>query len=112
VEMHKKYAERGLVCVSVSLDKYNVEPEDYKKEKVVKFLNDKGAHFPNFILAEPEKEEKELTEIIGDYAAVPYMVIFDRNGKKVWTSFQQPRLDDKQLEKFIELELEKKAEGE
>src|SRR5262245_36883995 len=40
VEMHKKYAEKGLVCISLSMDKYGDEDE-YKKEKVLKFLKEK-----------------------------------------------------------------------
>jgi thiol-disulfide isomerase/thioredoxin len=110
VEMHKKYADKGLVCVSLSMDKYGVDEEDYKRDKVVKFLKDKGATFPNFILAEPKKDEADFTKLIGDYSAIPYMVIFDRSGKKVWTSDEKPKLNEEQLEKFIEQELAKKGE--
>ena len=109
VEMHKKYAEKGLVCFSLSMDKYGDEDE-YKKEKVLKFLKDKGAAFPNFIVAEPKKDEEAYLKLLGDYSAIPYMVIFDRNGKKVWASDEKPKLNDEQLEKLIEEELEKKAE--
>jgi thiol-disulfide isomerase/thioredoxin len=109
VEMHKKYAEKGLVCFSLSMDKYGDE-DAYKKEKVLKFLKDKGAAFPNFIVAEPKKDEEALLKVLGDYSAIPYMVIFDRNGKKAWASDEKPKLDNEQLEKFIELELAKKAE--
>src|SRR5262245_34541033 len=48
VERHKKYAEKGLVCVSVSMDKMS-NPKAYDKDKVLEFLKDKGATFPNFI---------------------------------------------------------------
>ena len=109
VEMHKKYAEKGLVCVSLSMDKYGDE-DAYNKEKVLKFLKDKGAAFPNFIVAEPKKDEEALLKVLGDYSAIPYMVIFDRNGKKAWASDEKPKLDNEQLEKFIEQELAKKAE--
>jgi thiol-disulfide isomerase/thioredoxin len=107
VEMHKKYADKGLVCMSLSLDKAGVDEADYKKDKVLKFLKDKGAAFPNFIVVEPEKDEEAFKKLIGDYVGIPYMVIFDRTGKKVWTSDE--KLDAKQLEKFIEQELAKKA---
>ena len=110
VEMHKKYADKGLVCVSLSMDKYGVDEEDYKRDKVVKFLKDKGATFPNFILAEPKKDEQAFMKLIGDYSAIPYMIIFDRTGKKVWTSDEKPKLSDEQLEKFVEQELAKKGE--
>ncbi len=107
VELHKKYAEKGLVCVSLSMDKFGDE-DDYKKEKVVKFLKDKGATFPNFIVSEPKKDEEALLKLIGDFQAIPYMVMFDRAGKKVWASDEKPKLDDEQLAKLIEEELAKK----
>jgi len=107
VELHKKYAEKGLVCVSLSMDKFGDE-DDYKKEKVVKFLSDKGATFPNFIVSEPKKDEEALLKLIGDFQAIPYMVMFDRAGKKVWASDEKPKLDDEKLAMLIEAELEKK----
>ena len=107
VEMHNKYADKGLVCVSVSMDKYG-DSDDYKQEKVLKFLKDKKAEFPNFILADPKKDEEGYMKLLGDFSAIPYMVIFDRSGKKVWSSDQKPKLDDEQLEKLIEDELAKK----
>jgi hypothetical protein len=36
------------------------------------------------------------------------MVMFDRSGKKVWSSDENPKITNPQLEKLIELELEKK----
>ncbi|MCE9560499.1 MAG: redoxin family protein [Planctomycetes bacterium] len=105
VELHKKYADKGLVCVSLSMDKF-ADEDDYKKEKVVKFLKDKGATFPNFIVSEPKKDEEALLKILGDFQAIPYMVMYDRTGKKIWTSDE--KLDDEKLAKLIEAELVKK----
>jgi thiol-disulfide isomerase/thioredoxin len=101
VEMHKKYAEKGLVCMSLSMDKYGDE-DAYKKEKVLKFLQEKKATFPNFIVAEPKKDEEALLKLLGDYSAIPYMVIFDRTGRRVWTSDEGPKIKDAELEKKIE----------
>jgi thiol-disulfide isomerase/thioredoxin len=108
VEMHKKYADKGLVCVSLSMDKFGLDDDEYKKDKVVKFLRDKGATFPNFIVSEPKKDEEALLKLIGDFQAIPYMVMFDRDGKKVWASDEKPKLDDEKLEKLIEEQLSKK----
>ena len=108
VEMHKKFAEKGLVCVSISMDKYGDEDE-YKQDKVLKFLKDKAATFPNFIISEPKKDEEPLMKLLGDFSAIPYMVIIDRNGRRIWTSDQKPKLNDEELEKFIEEELAKKS---
>src|SRR5262245_51238138 len=107
VELHKKYADKGLVCVSLSMDKFS-DPDEYKKEKVLDFLKDKKATFPNFIVANPKKDEEPLTKLLGDFSLIPYMVMFDRTGKKVWTSDENPKYTDAQLDKMIELELEKK----
>lgn len=106
VDRHKKYADKGLVCVSLSLDK--LEEEDYKKDKVLKFLKDKGAAFPNYIAADPKKEEEALVKILGDCSAIPYMVMFDKAGKKVWASDETPKLTEEQIDKLIEMELARK----
>jgi thiol-disulfide isomerase/thioredoxin len=107
VELHKKFADKGLTCVSLSMDKFS-DPDDYKKEKVLDFLKEKKATFPNFIVVNPKKDEEPLTKLIGDFSAIPYMVMFDRSGKKVWSSDENPKITNPQLEKLIELELEKK----
>lgn len=107
VEMHKKYADKGLVCVSLSMDKSG--PSDgYSKDKVLAFLKDKGAAFPNFILAEPDKDEKAVQKLLGDFAGIPYMTVFDRSGRRVWASDERPKLSDEQLEKKIEALLAEK----
>lgn len=107
VELHKKYAEKGLVCVSVSMDKFGLDDDEYDKSKIVKFLKEKGAAFPNFIVSEPKKDGAELEKILGDFTAIPYMVIYDRTGKRVWTSDME-KLDNEKLAARIEAELEKK----
>jgi len=106
VELHKKYSEKGLVCVSLSMDKFGDE-DAYKQEKVVKFLKEKGAVFPNFIVTEPKKDEEALMKLLGDFSAIPYMVMFDRTGKKVWAS-DEMKLTDEQLDKKIEEQLAEK----
>lgn len=100
VELNKKYGEKGLACISLSMDKLGDE-DDYKQEKVLKFLKDKGAVFQNFIVAEPKKEEPELKKLLGDFDAIPYMAMFDRSGRKVWTS-DEKKLKDEELDKKIE----------
>ncbi|MFO0823274.1 MAG: TlpA disulfide reductase family protein [Gemmataceae bacterium] len=107
VELHKKYADKGLVCMSLSMDKFGLDDDEYSKEKVVKFLKDKGATFPNFIVLEPKKDGDALMKILGDFEAIPYMVMYDRTGKLVWTSDKE-KLDDEKLDKMIEMELAKK----
>jgi thiol-disulfide isomerase/thioredoxin len=107
VGLSKKYADQGLVVVGVSMDKYG-DADGYQKEKVVKFLGEKGAAFPNFVAAEPKKDEEALTKLLGDYSAIPHMALYDRAGRRVWTSDELPKLKDGELEKKLEAELAKK----
>jgi thiol-disulfide isomerase/thioredoxin len=101
VEMHKKYADKGLVCVSVAMDK--LTPASYSKDKILSFLKDRGAAFPNFAVLEPELDEVPLTKLLGEnYRIIPLMVIFDKAGRKVWGSDAGPAMNDQQLDKFVE----------
>ena len=101
VEMHKKYASKGLVCISLSMDK--LTPTTYRKQPVLEFLKKQGATFPNYVVLEPEDDEKALVARFGeDYRLIPLMVIFDKAGRRVWTSADGPKLSDEQLEKKIE----------
>jgi thiol-disulfide isomerase/thioredoxin len=101
VERHKKYAEKGLVCVSVCMEKVS-KPKEYDKEKVLEFLKEKKATFPNFIVADPDKDEEAFLKLLGDFSLIPYMALFDRNGRRIWASDELPRLTDEQLDKKIE----------
>src|SRR5436190_22743401 len=64
VELHKKYKDKGLTCVSVSMDKEGPK-KAYDKEKVLKFLKEQDAAFANFIVADPDADEKKLNERFG-----------------------------------------------
>ena len=106
VELHKKYKDKGLACVSVSMDKEGPK-KAYDKEKVLKFLKDQDAAFPNFIVADPDADEKKLVERFGKEGGIlPFMAVFGKDGKKVWDS-EQKRLKDEELVKLIEDELGK-----
>jgi thiol-disulfide isomerase/thioredoxin len=101
VETQRKYADKGLVCISLCMDKFNDE-DGYSKEKVLSFLKDKRASLANYIVSEPKQDGKELEKLLGDYLIIPYMVLFDRNGRRVWTSDERPRLGDPEIDKKIE----------
>ena len=96
VELHEKYAARGLVCMSVSMDPQGRD-EDYRKEngrdKVLAFLNGKKAAFPNFIVADPDADEKRLAEVFGKGPGIPYVAVFDKAGRRVWDSASNPTRD-------------------
>jgi thiol-disulfide isomerase/thioredoxin len=104
IELHKKYKDKGLACVSVSMDKEGPK-KSYDKEKVLKFLKDQDAAFPNFIVADPDADEKKLIERFGKEGGIlPFMAVFGKDGKKVWDS-EQKKLKDEELVKLIEDEL-------
>lgn len=108
VELHKKYADKGLTCVSVSMDKQGVI-EDYKAERVLAFLKKMDATFPNFILADPDKDATKLKGRFGKGPGIPFSVLFDREGNRIGdTGPANPnRLTLEQLDKKIEEELAK-----
>ena len=84
VEAHKKYRDRGLACMSASLDP---KPKgDYDKGAVLKFLQEKGATFPNVVLIGYREETEKLGRRFGYEGGLPLLVLFDKTGKKVWDS--------------------------
>jgi hypothetical protein len=94
--MHKKYAQGGLVAVSVSVDPL----EDDAEKRVLKFLQSKGATFTNLLLDEPPEVWQEKLHII----AVPCIYVFNRQGK--WTKFSDD-INHEEIEKLV-VELLKK----
>ena len=76
VEMHKKYADKGLAIISLSLDDAT-EPKAMKQ--VTKFLTAKGATFTNFVLAEEPTDAFEKLKVGG----VPAVFFFGPDGKEI-----------------------------
>lgn len=76
VEMHKKYASKGLAVISLSLD----DPEDSKAlADAEKFLREQGATFTNVLL----NEEYGLGYEKLDISAIPAVFLFGPDGKEV-----------------------------
>ncbi len=84
VEVQKKYADRGLACVSVSLDK--ASPDAYDAGAVLAFLRQKDARFPNFVMTDPEADDGALKKRFGKGDGIPFLVVLDRAGRPVWNS--------------------------
>ncbi len=105
VETHKKYSNKGMVCVSVSLDPKGKD-EKYDKDAVLKFLKDKGAAFPNFVLLGYRTDEEKINKRFGLDGGIPFMALFGKDGKRVWHS-EEKDLEDEELDKLIEAELAK-----
>jgi thiol-disulfide isomerase/thioredoxin len=105
VETHKKYKDKGLVCMSVSLDK-DGPAKEYDKEKVLKFLKEKDAAFANYILLGYKEDEEKVTKRFGMDGGIPFMALFGKDGKRVWNS-EDKELKNDELDKLIEAELAK-----
>src|SRR6267378_8449515 len=71
VEMHNKYADRGVVCMSVSVD----EPED--KGKALQFLQSQNATFANYLL-----DDGPAGMHYFGVNGIPAVFVYDRDGKK------------------------------
>ena len=79
VELHKQHGGDKLVCVSVSCDFVGIKgkpPESYK-ERVLEFLTQQDAKFPNVLLnVEPDVLFEKL-----DLASNPAVFVFGRDGE-------------------------------
>ena len=76
VEMHKKYADKGLKVISLSLD----DPEKPKKvAEAAAFLKTQGAVFTNLLLDETPDDAFEKLKI----NAIPAVFLFGPDGKEI-----------------------------
>ncbi len=108
VERHAKYAEKGLVCMSVSLDPRR--DDKYDKDKVLKFLKEKGAVFPNFVLLGREHDDEKIVKRFGLDGGIPFLALFGKSGERVWDSEQLrngQRASDLEINALVEAELAK-----
>ena len=71
VDLHRKYAGKGLACVSVSVDPV----ED--QAAALKFLQKQKATFANYLLDEPNTAKQKYFDIFGP----PAVLVYDRDGK-------------------------------
>jgi thiol-disulfide isomerase/thioredoxin len=76
VELHRKYAAKGMTALSVSLD----DPTDEQaREKASRFLTEKQATFTNLLLDEKVAVWQTKLKIDGP----PCVFVFNRNGRLV-----------------------------
>ena len=78
VELHHKYADAGLACVSVDL----MPGEVADQAKVLAFLSVQKARFPNFILSDDPSKVDDWADRM-DAIPTPAYLLFDRSGKRV-----------------------------
>jgi len=84
VELHKRFASRGLAVISVSFD----DPED-DQASVLDFLTSQGAHFENFISRHGAgPKSAEAFEI--ENGTLPHFKLYDRKGVLRKTFGEEP----------------------
>lgn len=101
VETQNKYADKGLACMSVSMDK--LWRGSYRPANVLTFLQENGASLPNFVAT---GDEQKIRDRFGLRDSIPFMALFNKAGRKVW-DWGQEKLNDDELDKLIESELAK-----
>ena len=98
VEMHKKYAAKGFVVITVALDALiGDEPDKEAPGRALAFLRAKGAAFTNLYL---EDRSVDL-EAKFRFSEPPAYYVFNRQGK--WTLFkpEDAPVDYKAMEQLI-----------
>ncbi len=96
--MHEKYGKDGLAALSVSLDDPKEDPK--AREKVLKFLQDRGATFPNLML----DEDSDVWQVKLKISGPPCVYLFDRDNHyvlKMSDDSGNPRVDYAVIEKKI-----------
>jgi thiol-disulfide isomerase/thioredoxin len=81
VNLHKKHAGQGLVCMSLSCDYAGIKskPPEFYKERVLRFLTKQGATFENILANVPSDELFDKMQL----SSIPAVYVFGRDGKLV-----------------------------
>jgi thiol-disulfide isomerase/thioredoxin len=79
VEKHEKYKDKGLVCLSVSLDAGRNPPD-----KVLAFLKQRNATFQNFYMTDLRSDDPKMDARLGAIEFIPHAALFNKKGEKVW----------------------------
>jgi thiol-disulfide isomerase/thioredoxin len=100
VSLHKMYADKGLVCISMSLDKISPRPT-YKPDAVLRFLKSNKATCRNFVLTGDPKK----LGYYGYEGYIPFKLLIDKSGKHINVS----GLDEEELVQRVQAELAKEV---
>lgn len=79
VELHRDYAERGVVCISLSFDYEGGEATPEQSSQLTrKFLESQGTAFTNYVSSTPAEA---LYRRLG-FSAVPAVFVVDADGER------------------------------
>jgi thiol-disulfide isomerase/thioredoxin len=103
VALHERYAERGVVIITVALER---EPE-VDRERALSFLKHQHATMTNFLWTErTERGAEGLETKYGYPGGIPYAALFNRAGERVPPNDGQ-HFSNSELIGLIESELDK-----
>lgn len=101
VEMHRKYAEHGLVVLTLSMD----EPDD--ERIALRFLRKHRATCTNYRWAETTRDGvRAMVERFQYRNAIPHVAVFGRDGRLAWASGDES-LSPSAFDKLVRTELGK-----
>src|SRR5262249_11243294 len=97
VALHRKYAAKGLVVVSIALDSLEENPQQVQ-DGVLKFLKKQKATFVNLLLDERDSFWQKKFRMDGP----PCTYLFSRQGK--WTQLTAQEMEDhpRRLDNLVE----------
>ncbi len=95
VALHNRYADRGLACISVSID------EDDETVAVERFLTDNRATFQNFYWPGWRAENAAFRQTFKFAGGIPHQVAFARSGERVWDGSSQ-RLSHAGIDELVQ----------
>ena len=104
IELQKKYADKGLVVITISVDAPD-NPKKVNRANVI--LNEIQSPLRNLLLDEPY----EMWTSKLDFKSLPFAYVFDRRGK--WVRFRaadakDPESYDRDVQKAVEQMLNEK----
>ena len=90
--MHQKWADEGLVVITVHVQ--SSLNKDELREKAAKFLRQKQARFSNLFFTD-EKERQQLIAA-AEIGGIPHVVVRDRAGhqRETFLGLKETELDD------------------
>jgi len=96
VEMHQKYGNEGLVCISMTLDKLDSQQE------ALEFLKKENAAFENFLIDEPARGPTGWADRWG-FANPPAVHVYGRDGKlaKNFVNDTENSFEHSEVEPFV-----------
>jgi len=77
VALDRKYAAKGLACISLSFDYEGIGGPEEQSPRVLEFLRKKGATFDNVLSSD---DSDSLYKKLG-LASIPAVFVYDRTGK-------------------------------